>query len=196
MNKKLSVRLAFVCVILSLMLVVSCGKKKVETAPAAAAADTPAAVTPADDAANAAADTAKDEDAANVAADDNATKETAGAAAAAGAETVNVTDIYFDYDSSDILSSETAALEAKAAWLKANPKAKITIEGHCDERGTSEYNLALGDRRAARTKGFLKKLGISADRMETVSYGEEKPAVVGHTEEAWSKNRRAHFSGK
>ena len=105
-------------------------------------------------------------------------------------------NVYFDYDSSDILDSQRTTLEAKAAWMKANPNAKLTIEGHCDERGTSEYNLALGDRRAARAKSFLKKLGVSSDRMDTVSYGEEKPAVVGHTEEAWSKNRRAFLQNR
>lgn len=195
MKRSVSIKMCMVCVIMSLMLVVSCGKKKVETAAAPAATDTATDVKPADDAANAATDTDKVEDTAVMAADDNAgKKETAGAAAVA--ETVGVSDIYFDYDSSDILSSETAALEAKAQWLKANPNAKTTIEGHCDERGTSEYNLALGDRRAARTKSFLEKLGISGSRMETVSYGEEKPAVVGHTEDAWSKNRRAHFADK
>jgi len=196
MNKSISIKLCMVCVIMALMLVVSCGKKKVETGASPAAADTVTDTKPADDAAaNAATDTDKVEDTAAMAGDDNAgKKETAGAAAVA--ETVGVSDIYFDYDSSDILSSETAALEAKAAWLKANPNAKTTIEGHCDERGTSEYNLALGDRRAARAKSFLEKLGISGTRMETVSYGEEKPAVDGHNEDAWSKNRRAHFADK
>jgi len=195
MKRSVSIKICMVCVIMSLMLVVSCGKKKVETAAAPAAADTATDTKPADDAANAATDTDKVEDTAVMAADDNAgKKETAGAAAMAGA--VGVSDIYFDYDSSDILSSETAALEAKAQWLKANPNSKTTIEGHCDERGTSEYNLALGDRRAARTKSFLEKLGISGTRMETVSYGEEKPAVNGHNEDAWSKNRRAHFADK
>ncbi|MFA6011859.1 MAG: peptidoglycan-associated lipoprotein Pal [Desulfobacteraceae bacterium] len=194
MKRSVSIKICMVCVIMSLMLVVSCGKKKVETAPAAAA-DTATDTKPADDAANAATDTEKVEDTAVMAADDNAgKKETAGAAAVA--ETVGVSDIYFDYDSSDILSSETAALEAKAQWLKANPNVKTTIEGHCDERGTSEYNLALGDRRAARAKSFLEKLGISGSRMETVSYGEEKPAVPDHNEDAWSKNRRAHFADK
>lgn len=194
MKRSVSIKICMVCVIMSLMLVVSCGKKKVETAAAPAAADTATDTAPADDTANATTDTAKDEDTANMAADDNAgTRESAGSAVA---EAVGVSDIYFDYDSSDILSSETAALEAKAQWLKANPNVKTTIEGHCDERGTSEYNLALGDRRAARTKSFLEKLGISGTRMETVSYGEEKPAVVGNNEDAWSKNRRAHFVDK
>lgn len=193
MKRSVSIKICMVCVIMSLMLVVSCGKKKVETAAAPAAADTATDTAPADDAANTATDTAKDEDTANMAADDNAGKREAGSAMA---EAVGVSDIYFDYDSSDILSSETAALEAKAQWLKKNPNVKTTIEGHCDERGTSEYNLALGDRRAARTKSFLEKLGISGTRMETVSYGEEKPAVNGHNEDAWSKNRRAHFADK
>ncbi len=196
MNKKRSITFCLVCMILSIMLVASCGKKKVETDPAAATTtDTAADTKTTDDAAAASADAATDEGTAAVAGDDTATTKETAHVAHMGDKT-NVSDIFFDYDSSEILSGETAALEAKAAWLKSNPKAKTTIEGHCDERGTSEYNLALGDRRAARAKSFLEKLGISADRMETVSYGEEKPAVVGHTEEAWSKNRRAHFSDK
>jgi peptidoglycan-associated lipoprotein len=189
-----SFKLCLVLIVMSLMLVVSCGKKKVET-DVKPAADAAATETPKDDAsANAAADTATDEGTANMAGEDDGKKEAV--EAVKPMRTVDVTDIYFDFDSSDILGSQTAALEAKAQSLKANPNKKITIEGHCDERGTNEYNLALGDRRAARTKSYLEKLGISASRMDTVSFGEEKPAVVGHTEEAWEKNRRAHFADK
>ncbi|MCU0604781.1 MAG: OmpA family protein, partial [Desulfobacterales bacterium] len=77
--------------------------------------------------------------------------------------------------------------------LKANPNVKVTIEGHCDDRGTNEYNLALGEARARSAKAFLVDMGVPAARMATISYGEERPAVRGDTEEAWVKNRRAHF---
>ena len=102
-------------------------------------------------------------------------------------------DIYFSYDSSAITDFAQRVLVEKAEWLRANPAATIVIEGHCDERGTSEYNLALGDRRANTVKNYLANLGIAANRMRTISYGEERPADPAHTEAAWAKNRRAHF---
>jgi peptidoglycan-associated lipoprotein len=84
-------------------------------------------------------------------------------------------------------------LKANSAFLKKFPNIKIQIEGHCDERGTNEYNLALGERRANSTKKYLLSLGVSENRMSTISYGEEKPMDSAHNEEAWAKNRRAHF---
>lgn len=191
MKKNISIKICMLCVIMALMLVVSCGKKKVETDGAAGADSMTTTDNATDDSANA----VNDENADNAAGDDSSMRESGDKANARGAfDSAN--NVYFDYDSSDIQTSQRATLEAKAVWLKANPNAAITIEGHCDERGTSEYNLALGDRRAARAKSFLEKLGISGDRMDTVSYGEEKPAVVGHNEKAWSKNRRAFFADK
>jgi peptidoglycan-associated lipoprotein len=103
-------------------------------------------------------------------------------------------DIRFDFDRYDVRPEDTAIIKENAAVLTMKlPKAKIQIEGHCDERGTVEYNLALGERRANSAKKYLISLGISADRISTISYGEEKPLDPGHTEEAWTKNRRAHF---
>ncbi len=102
-------------------------------------------------------------------------------------------DVHFEFDSAVLTSDSQALLKKKAAWLKKNSGARALIEGHCDERGTSEYNLALGDRRAESTKTFLVTLGISASRLTTVSYGEEKPIDTGKTERAYAKNRRAHF---
>jgi peptidoglycan-associated lipoprotein len=193
MERSVSIKICMVCVIMSLMLIVSCGKKKVETDGAAAASAD--AVTTTDNATDDSANAVNDGNVDNEAGDDSAMRESGDKSNARGAfDSAN--NVYFDYDSSDIQTSQRATLEAKGAWLKANPNATITIEGHCDERGTSEYNLALGDRRAARAKSFLEKLGISGDRMETVSYGEEKPAVVGNNEKAWSKNRRAFFADK
>ncbi len=102
-------------------------------------------------------------------------------------------DIYFDFDSAQLLPKAQEVLKRKAEWLRAHPGARAIIEGHTDERGTVEYNLALGDRRAEAAKAFLVELGISPDRITTISYGEERPADPGHDEAAWAKNRRAQF---
>ncbi len=102
-------------------------------------------------------------------------------------------DIHFDFDKYDILPEDAQILKENAALLSKYPKVKIQVEGHCDERGTNEYNLALGERRANAAKKYLVSLGVSADRISTISYGEEKPLDAGHNEEAWAKNRRGHF---
>ena len=101
--------------------------------------------------------------------------------------------VYFELDSSDVSPAGQKALDANAALLKKYPTWAVTIEGHCDERGTAEYNLALGERRAIAARAYLVSLGIAADRLRTVSYGKEFPFDPGHDEGAWSKNRRAHF---
>ena len=102
-------------------------------------------------------------------------------------------DIRFDFDKYDIRPEDAEILKENAALLMNYPKVKIQAEGHCDERGTNEYNLALGERRANAAKKYLLSLGISTDRISSISYGEEKPLDAGHNEEAWSKNRRGHF---
>jgi peptidoglycan-associated lipoprotein len=102
-------------------------------------------------------------------------------------------DILFEFDSASLSVEAQEILRSKAEWLRENPRARVMIEGHCDERGTNEYNLALGDRRAFSSKSFLVDLGISGDRLTTISYGEEQPVDTSPTEEAWAKNRRAHF---
>jgi peptidoglycan-associated lipoprotein len=101
-------------------------------------------------------------------------------------------DIHFDFDKYDIRPGDTEILKENGTLLKKYSNVKIQIEGHCDERGTVEYNLALGERRANSTKKYLTSLGISPDRISTISYGKERPADPGHNEEAWAKNRRAH----
>jgi len=101
--------------------------------------------------------------------------------------------IFFDYDSSDVDDASRATLQANAAVLKKYPTWVVTIEGHCDERGTAEYNLALGERRAVATRTYLISLGLDANRMRTVSYGSEFPFDPAHQANAWSRNRRAHF---
>lgn len=102
-------------------------------------------------------------------------------------------DIHFDFDKYDIGRKDEEILSENAAVLKQNPKMEIQIEGHCDEKGTPEYNLALGERRANAAKRYLVSLGISSNRISTISYGEERPLDPGHNEEAWAKNRRAHI---
>jgi len=102
-------------------------------------------------------------------------------------------DIYFDFDRYEIRPEDAEILKENVALLIKNPDANIQIEGHCDERGTIEYNLALGERRANSTRMFLLSQGISKDRISTISYGEERPQDPSHTEEAWAKNRRCHF---
>jgi peptidoglycan-associated lipoprotein len=101
--------------------------------------------------------------------------------------------LFFALDSSDVSSEGQQVLQANAAVLKKYPNMQITIEGHCDERGTAEYNLALGERRALAAKSYLVSLGIAADKVKTVSYGKEFPFDAGHDDAAWAKNRRAHF---
>jgi len=101
--------------------------------------------------------------------------------------------VFFLLDSSDIDPTAKAALDDNAAVLKSHPTWAVTIEGHCDERGTAEYNLALGDRRAAAAVAYLRSLGIADTRLKTVSYGKEFPFDAGHDEAAWANNRRAHF---
>ncbi|MBI1276398.1 peptidoglycan-associated lipoprotein Pal [bacterium] len=98
--------------------------------------------------------------------------------------------VFFDYDSSVIRGDAQDVLSAQAEWLKKNGNISIVIEGHADERGTREYNLALGERRANAVKSYLVSLGVEGSRVETISYGKERPAVVGSNEESWAQNRR------
>jgi peptidoglycan-associated lipoprotein len=104
-----------------------------------------------------------------------------------------IKDAYFGYDEAALGADAQAALTDSANWLKRNAGFNLLIEGHCDERGTEQYNLALGDRRANQAKQFLMTLGVDAARIRTVSYGEERPFDPGHDEAAWAKNRRAHL---
>lgn len=99
--------------------------------------------------------------------------------------------VFFDFDSSVLRETEQQTLKRQAEWLKKNPNVTATIEGHADERGTREYNLALGERRAVAAKNFLVRSGVSASRLKVISYGKERPAVLGSTEDAYAQNRRA-----
>jgi len=102
-------------------------------------------------------------------------------------------DVFFDFDKATIREDQKAALNANVGWLKTNGRSKLTIEGHCDERGTAEYNLGLGERRAKAVKDYLVAAGIPTDRIATVSYGKERPFVLGHDESAWKWNRRGQL---
>jgi len=104
-----------------------------------------------------------------------------------------VKDVYFGFDRYDLTEESRATLKANADWLKNTPAARIQIEGHCDERGTAEYNLALGAKRAQTARNYLVTLGIGADRLSTISYGEEIPVCAEQTEDCWAQNRRARF---
>lgn len=187
----------------------SCAKKqvKVET-PVVDTAAADAAKKRAEDEAAAAAKKRADEEAAAAAAKKRAQEEAAAAAAAAAKRAeaeaaqkllqdqinaVETEKIYFDYDKAELKPEAQSSLQQKAMFLESNSSYALTIEGNCDERGTNEYNLALGERRADAAKKFLGSIGISADRITTISYGEEKPVDTGHNEEAWSKNRRDEF---
>ncbi|HVX41641.1 MAG TPA: peptidoglycan-associated lipoprotein Pal [Gemmatimonadaceae bacterium] len=130
------------------------------------------------------------------AADSAAAAEAAARAAAAAAENARAAltaMVHFDFDKSDIRPEDQQILDAKVPVLQANPSVTIRVAGHTDERGSDEYNLALGQRRAAAVKAYLVQHGIADSRIETISYGEERPIAQGHDESAWSQNRRAEF---
>jgi peptidoglycan-associated lipoprotein len=114
-------------------------------------------------------------------------------APSAFSEAAALRDIHFDFDRYTIRTQDGTALEQNAHWLKANPRSLVLIEGHTDERGTNEYNMALGERRAAATRDYLASLGIDRSRVTLITYGEERPLCTERTEACWAQNRRAHF---
>jgi peptidoglycan-associated lipoprotein len=158
-----------------LMFSSACQQKKVEVTPTPT--EQPAAVT----------ETPKEDTSAADAAAEAARLEAAAKAA------MESDKIYFDYDKADLSSDAQATLAKKADWLKAKGEYKLKIEGHCDERGSTEYNMALGARRAEAAAKFISAAGVTSDRLTTVSYGEEKPVATGSDEAAWSQNRRDEF---
>ncbi len=183
MRKKLLINLAMVLVIPGFLFTVSCAKKTIR-------ADTSLT----QQAEEAAAEKAKQEELARQQAiEEQRIREEAELKAAARNMFLNE-DVFFEFDSAVLLAEAQAILKKKAEWLINNPDVTAIIEGHCDERGTNEYNLALGDLRATSSKTFLMDLGISGSRLSCISYGEERPVDPGHNEEAWSKNRRGHFT--
>ena len=102
-------------------------------------------------------------------------------------------DVFFDFDRYDLSGDARTILRANSEWLKSNPSARVEIEGHCDDRGTNEYNLALGAKRAQSAREYLSTLGVAADRLSTISYGQEIPVCKEQTESCWRQNRRARF---
>ncbi len=110
-----------------------------------------------------------------------------------GGESGPLSDIHFEYDEYSIQAQDSEVLRSNAQWLSQNPKTRVQVEGHCDERGSEEYNIALGAKRAQAAKDYLETLGIAASRISTISYGKELPLCTEHTEECWAQNRRDHF---
>ena len=125
---------------------------------------------------------------------DEAAMAAAAAAALANKEASEFSDIHFAFDRFDLRPDERKILDMHAKWLKAHPEFMVRIEGNCDERGTVEYNMALGQRRAASAMKYLVDLGVEKKRLSTISYGKERPLDPGHNEDAWAKNRRDHFN--
>ena len=184
MRKKLLINLAMVLVIPAFLFTVSCAKKTIRD-------DTSLAQQAEDEAA---AEKAKQEELARQQAiEEQRLQEEAERVAAARNLFLNE-DIFFEFDSAVLLAEAQGILKKKAEWLINNSDVTATIEGHCDERGTNEYNLALGERRAESAKTFLMDLGIAGSRLNSISYGEERPVDPGHNEEAWAKNRRGRFT--
>ncbi len=188
MRKNLLIHLAMVLVIPGLLFTVSCAKKTIrsETSLTQQAEDEAAA--------KAAAEKAEQEELVRQQAIEELRLQEEAERKAAARNLFLNEDIFFEFDSSVLLAEAQVILKKKAEWLINNPDVTATIEGHCDERGTNEYNLALGDRRAASAKTFLMDLGIAGSRLNCISYGEERPVDPGHNEEAWAKNRRGHFT--
>lgn len=207
MKKHLTVIGLFLIFAFSLTIFSGCAEKKAvvkdeaiqEQKAAAAQAGAPAAVTADDEAARKAKEAADQEAALKEqAAKDEAARKAAARAAWAkkNAEALvdlNLQNIYFDYDKSAIRADAREILKANAEIFTKNSSSKIVVEGHCDERGTAEYNMALGERRAQEAKQYLVNLGIDASRIETISYGKERPLDNRSIEEAWAQNRRAQF---
>lgn len=192
MRRNTWVILAMLLVIPGLLLTTSCAKKQVQTE---TAVEEPAEEAVVEE------DTAAEEEAARQAElerqkaleAERLAEEEAKRVAMMALNMFQSEDLYYDFDSAVLKPMSQEVLQRKADWMNENMDATVIIEGHCDERGTAAYNLALGERRADAAKDFLVNLGVSADRVTTISYGEEKPVDPGHNEEAWAKNRRAHF---
>lgn len=188
MKKRIWVVVAMLFVLPGLLLTASCAKKAVKP-------DASVAKTDDDAAKRAAAEKARqDELARQKALEEARLKEEAAKREVLAARNKFMNEnVHFAFDSSVLDTTAQSILKSKADWMKKNPNAPVIIEGHCDERGTVAYNLALGERRAESAKAFLVNMGISAGSMSTISYGEERPVDPGKNEEAWTKNRRAHF---
>ena len=188
MRKKFWIHLALLLVIPGLLLTASCAKKVVKSETSATVVEEQKAVEE-----TATQDAAAREQQASAEAAAQIAEETAQRDLLIQKNMFESEDIYFEFDSSALAPVAQSVLTGKAEYLRDNPGTQVIIEGHCDERGTPEYNLALGDRRAESAKNFLVNLGIDLSRFTTVSYGEESPVDAGSNEDSWAKNRRAKF---
>ncbi len=187
MRKNTWIVLALVLILPAMLFTVSCAKKEVASAPEVTPVEQPMEDTSTADADAEAAEKARLE------AERLQAEEAQRAMMAERQDFVN-NDIYYEFDSSALLPMAQETLSQKADFLLNNAGMSVTVEGHCDERGTAAYNLALGERRAEAAKAFMVNLGVDASQISTISYGEERPVDMGHSEEAWAKNRRAHFT--
>lgn len=187
MRKNYWIALALVLILPAMLFTVSCAKKEVAATPEVTSQpEQPMDTSKAD---------AEAAEKARLEAERLQGEEAERAMAAARSAFTNE-DIYFEFDSSSLLPMAQEILSNKADYLLNAGGASVTIEGHCDERGTEAYNLALGERRAEAAKAYLVNLGVSASQLTTISYGEERPVDPAHNEEAWAKNRRVHFDLK
>ncbi|NVM56723.1 MAG: peptidoglycan-associated lipoprotein Pal [Desulfobacterales bacterium] len=183
MRKRFWVGLALLLLIPGLMFLASCAKKEIKSEPA---------VTPTEEEAEARRLAAEEEARAKALEEQRLREERLREEMAERERFLNEY-IHFEFDKSRLLPESKEILRRKAKWLKAHLDVSLIIEGHCDERGTNEYNMALGDRRARSAESYLIDLGIASDRLTSISYGEERPFDLDHNEEAWAKNRRAQF---
>lgn len=194
MLKRIWNNIGLIALVLSLLITVSCAKKVVQSEPAAMEEMTTAEDSTATDDTNLASKEQNGQNLNQVQIDEQAVKEDEIKRDNMAVMQLFVNeDIYFDYESSALGDKAKGELNLKAKWMRMNPDASVIIEGHCDERGTNAYNIALGDRRAESVKSYLVDLGIDAAQITKISYGEERPVDSGAGEEAWAKNRRAHF---
>ncbi len=193
MQKNIFKTIGLFVMVFCLLFLMSCAKKVVQSEPMMAEKTRVAAAPVETDDAEPAAGEQVEPDLKQTQLAEQAAKEEEERAKVAAARVFINEDIYFDFDSSELGDTAKELLFQKAKWLRSNPKASVIIEGHCDERGTNAYNIALGDSRAESAKSYLAALGVEADRLSKISYGEERPVDSGSGEEAWAKNRRAHF---
>ena len=193
MQKNIFKTIGLFVMVFCLLFLMSCAKKVVQSEPMMAEKTRVAAAPVETDDAEPAAGEQVEPDLKQTQLAEQAAKEEEEQSKVAAARVFINEDIYFDFDSSKLGDTAKELLFQKAKWLRANPKTSVIIEGHCDERGTNAYNIALGDSRAESAKSYLAALGVEADRLSKISYGEERPVDSGSGEEAWAKNRRAHF---
>ena len=194
MKRGLFLNLVMVVIVAGLFFTVSCAKKAVVSNPAEAPVKKVQSVVNNNNNGMSAEEIARQKAANEARIKEQELKEAAARKKAAAMGRFVNQDIHFAFDSAELTPMSQMLLKEKAQWLEDNMSVDVRVEGNCDERGTTEYNLALGEKRAMSVKNFLVDLGISGSRLTTVSYGEEKPLDPGHNEAAWAKNRRVHFT--